>query len=129
MNNVSIKKVVCLVSDEELRHLRAIQRHHKHPNAPVTSLNQRVWREIRVTATDAGIAVHLGNIDEDAVISGHWGVSECCVRFNLTWADLADVNGLENALRFEPMVVAKPVLDILAKLKTLSNSVQDVLAI
>ena len=129
MNKVTIKKVVCLVSEEELNHLRALQRSHQHPNAPVTSLNQRAWREIAVTATDAGVAVHLGNIDEDGAKTGHWGAATSCARFNLTWADLADVSALENTLRFEPLVVAKPLLDILAKLKTMSSGIQDVLAI
>ena len=129
MNKVTIKKVVCLVSEEELNHLRALQRSHQHPNAPVTSLNQRAWREIAVTATDAGVAVHLGNIDEDGAKTGHWGAASSCMRFDLTWAELADVTKLEHMLRFEALVVAKPVLDILGKLKAMSSSIQDVLAI
>lgn len=129
MNKIILKKVACLVSEAELEQLRVLQRSRQHHNAPATYLHQRVWREIQVIATDTGVSIHLGNIDEDAVRTGYWNASESCVRFTLTWDELADVNSLENMLRFEPLVVAKPLLEMLAKLKAMSSSIRDVMAI
>lgn len=129
MNRIIIKKMICVVSEEELTRMRAAQRQNQHPNVPARLLSQHVWREIVASATSEGVRLTLGNVDEEAAVTGYSNIRYACKDINFTWPDLADVDGLENLMQFEPMVVGRKVLEILAHLREMSPAVKDVLAV
>jgi hypothetical protein len=128
MNSITIKKIVCLESDEEVTRVRDEQQ--RHSRSGMSSLvRDHLWREIVVSATPERIQVNLGNVDEEGAKRGFTNVRQGCRTYSLTWTDLADRDGLENLLRFEVMVAGRKVLEILEQLRDMSTEAQDMLAI
>jgi len=121
MNVLLIKKVFCIVTPEMLASLRS--------QSTRSQLSARVWREIRISATPEKIKVALSNVDEEAATSGYCNAREACRDFELLWPDLGDTDGLEKRLEFEPMIVARGVLEVLQHLKNVSVQAQESLAI
>jgi hypothetical protein len=128
MNSITIKKIVCLESDEEISRVREEQQRHSRSGSS-SLVRDHLWREIVVSATPERIQVNLGNVDEEGAKRGFANVRQGCRTYNLTWTDLADRDGLENLLRFEVMVAGRKVLEILEQLREMSTEAQDMLAI
>lgn len=120
MNNLNVKRVICIISQASLDALR-----RDRPGR----LRERVWREIRVSATADKITVSLANIDEEAATGGYCNMREAFSSFELTWPELGDVDGIEKRVELEPWLVARHTLEVLNHLKNVSAQVQDALAI
>jgi len=129
MNNLRIKKVVCLESEEEIARLREEQRRHERFSSGYGLLREPLWREIVVYATSEHIEVNLGNVEEEGALRGTAGVRYCCRRFKITWPDLADTDGLEQLLRFEVLVVARKVLEVLTHLREMAPKAHEMLSV
>lgn len=129
MNNLRIQKVVCLESEEEIARLRDEQRRHERFSSGSGLLREALWREIVVYATSEHIEVNLGNVDEESARRGTAGARYACRRFKVTWADLADTDGLGQLLRFEVVVVARKVLEVLAHLREMAPKAHEMLSV
>lgn len=128
MNSITIKKIVCLESEEEVTRVREEQQRHSRSGMR-SPVRDYLWREIVIQASPERIQVTLGNVDEEGATRGFANFRQGCRTYNLTWTDLADADGLANLLRFEVMLVGKKVLEVLEQLREMSTEAQDMLAI
>lgn len=129
MNSITIRKIVCLESEDEINRLREEQRRHQYASTGSSLLRDPLWREVVVSAAPERIKVSLGNIDESGARGNSINARYSCRTLNLTWPDLADTDGLEKLVQFEVLAVAKKVLEILAHLSEMSTAAHDILAV
>lgn len=112
MSNFASIYHVCLVPDSQVEQIR--ERNLEKSNRGY--IQDSLWRRISVTANTQLISIKLGNVGEEAAVTGYANCQQGCSDFKLVWDELDNHEGLIAQFRFEPLVVWVKIEAILAVL-------------
>lgn len=113
MFRMTMKDWSCMVPEERIKQLR-------DKRNPVVDgyIYDHLWREIRMDIDETKIVVDIWSVNEEAAGDGYWnGAVGPQTKFTLLWADLNDIENINNMLQYEMVKTATKVKEMLDKLR------------
>lgn len=117
MKQLTLKDWVCLVEDQVLEAKQAARRQQARQFGELPGMMlEKLWRQIKVTATAEQILLELMDVDHEAAQGGYCRGGERLFSYTLAWEDLA-TDRVDNLLAHEQLVVYRRTKTLLASLQ------------